>query len=217
MYRVFFAFVLSIVALPLGLNHAKAIEVYFFKGAGDFSFINKHMQFSGGLDRIADQLNREGIHAEVYRHGAAAAASRTIHRRMPDSVAFVGHSLGALTAMRMARKMREEGIRVAYVATLDIPSFSATAGNNVEWAENYHSLAPHWGKLKNVDTHPKAKNINVLASHTTIDNSTTVQNGVLTAIRNIAAAEHTTIESILAAEFAPSAVWTLFGDREQHP
>ena len=38
---------------------------------------------------------------------------------MPESVAFVGQSLGARTAMRMARRMREEGVPVAYVATLD--------------------------------------------------------------------------------------------------
>ena len=42
----------------LSVSSANAVEVYLFKGAGDFSFINKNMHFSRGLDRIAKQLNR---------------------------------------------------------------------------------------------------------------------------------------------------------------
>ena len=83
---------------------AAAVEVYFFKGAGDFSFIDKDLHFSRGLERMADTLKKEGIHTEVHRFGATADAMRTIRARRPKSVAFVGHSMGALASMSMAKK-----------------------------------------------------------------------------------------------------------------
>jgi thioesterase domain-containing protein len=172
--------------------NAKAVEVYLFKGAGDFSFLNEDAHFSRGLDRIAEALKGEGIHAEVRRYGATADALRTIRSRKPKSVAFVGHSMGALAAMRMARKMRAEGIRVAYVATLDIPGPVYSAGNNVEWAENYFSMAPTFGLLTNVRRHPNARNIHVFGLHPSIDDAKQVRDGILAAIRTIHAEEQAT-------------------------
>lgn len=128
--RAILAFVVSTVAVLFAATGAKAVEVYLFRGAGDFSFVAENAHFSRGLDRIADQLNSEGIYAEVRRFGATADALRTIRRRKPESVAFVGHSMGAIASMRMARKMQAEGIKVAYVATLDIPGPMGLAGGN---------------------------------------------------------------------------------------
>ena len=58
-------------------------------------------------------------------------------------------------------RMREEGIRVAYMGLIDIPGPVGVAGDNVEWVENYYSINPVYGRLTNVATHPKAKNIHV--------------------------------------------------------
>ena len=190
MFRVFTPFAKFIfVAILSGLfftGPATAVEVYFFKGAGDFSFINKNLHFSRGLERMADALNKEGIHAEVRRFGATGDAMRTIRARKPKSVAFVGHSMGALASMSMAKRMKELGIRVAYVGTIDIPGPIGTAGKNVEWAENYFSVFPIYGKLTNAKTHPKAKNVYVFGQiHTTMDDSKKVRRGVLAAIREI--------------------------------
>jgi len=180
----------SIFAFQLAASEAQAVEVYLFKGAGDFSFISENMHFSRGLDRMADQLGQEGIYAEVLRFGEIADALRTIRRRKPQSVAFIGHSMGALAAMRMARKMRSEGVAVAYVATIDIPGPIGTAGGNVSWAENYYSVTPVFGLLTNVRTHPRAKNIYVFGQvHATLDDAKKVRDGVLGAIREIHATE----------------------------
>jgi len=189
MSRVTLTLSAFLFAAFVSVSPVKAVEVYLFKGAGDFSFINKNMHFSRGLDRIAEQLNSEGIHAEVRRYGSTRDAMRTIRRRKPKSVAFIGHSMGALASMSMARRMRAEGIRVAYVGTLDIPGPIGSAGRNVEWAENYFSITPVYGLLTNVSSHPKAKNIHVFGMHTTMDDSKKVKNGVLAAIRQIHAAE----------------------------
>jgi len=189
LYRVILTLSASVFAAQLAVAPAKAVEVYLFKGAGDFSFINKDMHFSRGLERIADQLNKEGIHAEVRRFGSTGDAMRTIRRRKPKSVAFVGHSMGALASMSMANKMKAEGIRVAYVGTLDIPGPIGSAGSNVEWAENYWSITPVYGLLTNASSHPRAKNIHVFGTHTTMDDSKKVYNGVLNAIREIHASE----------------------------
>ena len=204
MYHVILGLVVSTLAIHTAAIEAKAIEVYLFKGAGDFSFINENAHFSRGLDRIADQLSAEGIHAEVRRHGATEDALRTIRQRQPESVAFVGHSMGAIASMRMARKMRSEGIKVAYVATLDIPGPIGVAGSNVEWAENYYSMTPAFGLLTNVRKHPKAENIYVFAIHASMDDTKKVRNGVLAAIRQVHAAEQD-IASILA-ETSPTAM-----------
>ncbi|PCI05516.1 MAG: hypothetical protein COB78_02660 [Hyphomicrobiales bacterium] len=190
MFRVFTPlakFIFSVFLTGLFFTGpAAAVEVYFFKGAGDFSFINKDLHFSRGLERMADALNKEGIHAEVRRFGATADALRTIRARKPQSVAFIGHSMGALASMTMAKRMKALGIRVAYVGTIDIPGPIGTAGKNVEWAENYFSVFPVYGKLTNAKTHPKAKNIYVFGQiHTTMDDSKKVRQGVLAAIREI--------------------------------
>lgn len=190
MFRVFTPFAQYIFAAFLtGLlltSPAGAVEVYFFKGAGDFSFIDKDLHFSRGLNHMADALNKEGIHAEVRRFGATADAMRTIRARKPKSVAFVGHSMGALASMSLAKRMKALGIRVAYVGTIDIPGPIGTAGKNTEWAENYFSVFPVYGKLTNAKTHPKAKNIYVFGQiHTTMDDSKKVRRGILAAIREI--------------------------------
>lgn len=208
MYHVIQRLVALIVAIPFAISNAAAIDVYLFKGAGDFSFISENMHFSRGLDRIADQLRQDGIYVEVRRFGETADALRSIRERMPQSVAFIGHSMGALAAMNMARKMRTEGVTVAYVATLDIPGPIGTAGSNVQWAENYYSMTPVFGLLTNVKSHPRAENIFVFGRHHAIlDDAKKVRNGILNAIREIHAAEQNNSimlpESQAAADLAP--------------
>lgn len=166
-----------------------AVEVYLFKGAGDFSFINKGLHFSRGLDSMAKSLNAKGIRAEVRGFAQAEEIFRLIKKRRPKSVAFVGHSMGALASMSLARRMKSEGIRVAYVGTLDIPGPIGTAGSNVSRAENYYSMTPIYGLLTNTRSHKSAKNIYVLGTHTTMDDTTKVKKGVLSAIFKIHAAE----------------------------
>jgi pimeloyl-ACP methyl ester carboxylesterase len=183
------ALLASLFAVHAATIEAQAVEVYLFKGAGDFSFLSENAHFSRGLNRIAEQLRNDGIYAEVYRYGDTGKVLRAIRRRKPESVAFVGHSMGAFAAMHMARKMQAEGIPVAYVATLDIPGPVGLAGENVQWVENYFSMSPTFALLANTRSHPKARNIYVFSLHAGIDDSMKAHDGILAAIREIQAEE----------------------------
>lgn len=190
MYRVILPAAAYLAAGMFLSTPAYAVEVYLFKGAGDFSFVSEGLHFSRGLERIANTLNDEGIHAEVRGFAGVEDAMYTIRKRKPESVAFIGHSMGALASLSMARRMRSEGIRVAYVGLIDIPGPVGTAGSNVERVENYYSIYPVYGRLTNVKSHPNAKNIHVSGQiHTTMDDSRKVRNGMLAALRQIHSVE----------------------------
>ena len=168
------------------VSQAHAVEVYLFKGAGDFSFVNENMHFSRGLNKIAETLQEDGIHSEVRRFSAIEEALETIRDRKPKSVALIGHSMGALASIAMARNLRGDGIRVAYMGLIDIPGPVGVAGDNVEWVENYYSINPVYGLLTNAQSHPNAKNIHVAGYiHNRMDDAPRVQEGMLAAIREI--------------------------------
>ncbi|MEM7290051.1 MAG: thioesterase domain-containing protein [Pseudomonadota bacterium] len=191
MYRVILKFAATLFALSFLVFPANALEVYMFKGAGDFSFVNKNMHFSRGLDRMAKTLNAEGIHTEVRRFGSVEDALATIRRRKPKSIAFVGHSMGALASMAMARNLKGEGIDIAYMALLDIPGPVGVAGDNVNKVENYYTVNPVYGRLTNVRSHRDARNIHIAGYiHNRLDDAPKVQQGILKAIRAIHAREN---------------------------
>lgn len=190
MFRVILKSAATAAALSCLSIPAQAVEVYFFKGAGDFSFVSDNLHFSRGLNKMADTLNAEGIHAEVRRFGAVDDALRTIRARKPETIALVGHSMGALASMGIARRLKEDGIRIVYMGLIDIPGPVGTAGENVEWVENYYSIHPVYGKLTNASSHPRASNTHVFGYiHNRMDDSPKVQNGMLSAIRQVHAAE----------------------------
>lgn len=193
MFRFILPYAAAAALLVSSFSNALAVEVYLFKGAGDFSFVAKGLHFSKGLERITDALNEDGIHAELRRASSVDDAYRTILKRRPESVAFIGHSMGALASLAIAKRMGAAGIRVAYVGLIDIPGPIGVAGDNVEWVENYYSIHPVYGKLTNTRSHPNAKNIHVSGQiHTTMDDSSEVRNGMLSAIRKVHAKEQQT-------------------------
>lgn len=211
MFRFILPYAAGAALLVSSISNALAVEVYLFKGAGDFSFVAKGLHFSKGLERITDALNEEGIRAELRRASAVDDAYRTILKRRPESVAFIGHSMGALASLAIAKRMGAAGIRVAYVGLIDIPGPIGVAGDNVEWVENYYSIHPVYGKLTNTRSHPNAKNIHVSGQiHTTMDDSSEVRNGMLSAIRKVHALEQQATppqpETIMVENATPPAV-----------
>jgi len=180
----------AVAAMTCFSMSAQAVEVYMFKGAGDFSFVNENMHFSRGLNKMSEQLNAEGIRSEVRRFGAMEQALKLIRQRKPKSIAIIGHSMGALASMAMARSLKADGIEIAYMALLDIPGPVGSAAENAAWVENYYTINPVYAKLTNVRSHPKAENINVLGyMHNRLDDAPRVQKGILSAIREVHAAE----------------------------
>lgn len=163
---------------------AHAVEVYLFRGAGDFSFVQKDLSFSRGIDKIARQLKAIGIHARSTRWENTSGIYREIVKRKPRSVAFIGHSMGAIAAMGMAKRMRKLGIRVAYVGLIDIPGPIGGVGRNVELAENFYHAFPVYGMLTKPRGHPGIITNHYIFGqiHVSMDDSSRIQNAMLSAI-----------------------------------
>ena len=163
---------------------AYAVDVYLFRGAGDFSFVQKSLHFSKGMDKMAGQLNDAGINARVTRWENTAAIYREIAKRRPPSVAFIGHSMGAIAALGMAKRMRKLGVRVAYVGLIDIPGPIGSVGHNVELAENFYHAFPVYGRLTKSRGHPGiVTNHYVFGQiHISMDDSSRIQNAMISAI-----------------------------------
>ena len=150
MYRValkLFAPLAALFILFATIAPAMALEAYLFRGAGDFSFIGKGLTFSNGMDRLAEKLETAGVHSTVYRWQAVEWAYSDIMKRKPDAVMIMGHSMGALSTVALANKLKGSGVRVAYIGTIDIPGPTATAPANVEVAENFYHAFPVYGML----------------------------------------------------------------------
>ncbi len=184
MYRVLLKTGALLGVLISLVQPAYAVEVYLFRGAGDFSFLNKNLHFSRGIDKMARKLNEVGIHSRSTRWENTAGIYREIKNRRPQSVAFIGHSMGALAAMGMAKRMRKLGIRVAYVGLIDIPGPIGGVGRNVELAENFYHAFPVYGMLAKPKSHPGIiTNHYVFGQiHVSMDDSTYIQNAMISAI-----------------------------------
>ncbi len=184
MYRVALVILAPFVALFLtfaGVKPASALEAYLFRGAGDFSFIGKGMTFSNGMDRLGEKLTAAGVPATVYRWEAVDWAYRDIMKRRPDAVMIMGHSMGALSTVTLASKLKGSAIRVAYIGTIDIPGPTALAPSNVEVAENFYHAFPVYGMLgRGAGFNGSLSNQYVLGQiHITMDKSQKVHSAAL--------------------------------------
>lgn len=188
MYRVALAIAAPLMAFMLSVvtpASANAMEAYIFRGAGDFSFIAKGLTFSDGMDRLGEEFEKIGVHATVYRWESMEFAYRDIMRRHPDSVAIMGHSMGALASISLAAKLKGSGIRVAYMGLIDIPGPGALAPSNVEVAENYYHAFPVYGQLAaGKGFNGKIRNQYVWGEiHVSMDNSKKIHTAMLDAVK----------------------------------
>ncbi|MCB1385435.1 MAG: hypothetical protein KDJ80_05800 [Nitratireductor sp.] len=174
-------------AMMAAVMPAKAVEVYLFRGAGDFSFIADRLSFSQGMDDLRDEIRASGIHADVYRWENAVGALADIRRRKPRTVALLGHSMGALAAITTAAQLRREGVKVSYLGLIDIPGPVGTVPDGVMWAENFYSLFPVYGLLPVTHGQKAIVTNNYVFGqiHTTMDNSRKVHEAMLSAIWQI--------------------------------
>lgn len=138
---------------PAGQSHEK---VFLLRG-----FTNV---LSPGIDQLAEELKEKNVNIEVANHlfalPLASEAIEDCRSGRADRIVLVGHSFGATGALQMAERMRQAGLRVALIVTLD-PVIKGTVPDNVHRLENFYlsngigtTMQPgdHFhGALSNVD------------------------------------------------------------------
>jgi Thioesterase domain len=143
--------------LGLGLRLAIAdshAHVYLFRGLADV--------FSTGMDTLADELNKRGVHATPHSHtdwkAIADRAAADYKAKKEGPIILIGHSLGADAAMEMADYLGDKGVPVALVVPFDgtqsfpVPGNVARVVNFTQRDYAYMRPGPGFrGSLKNVD------------------------------------------------------------------
>lgn len=131
--RMTAAFALSAALCLPSLANAAGQKVFLIRG-----FANV---FSPGIDLLASELQKRGVPVEVSNHlswsSTASEAIEECRSGRIGSIVLVGHSLGGAAAVDVAKRLQEQGMRVALMVTLD-PVAAGQAPGNVRRLENYY-------------------------------------------------------------------------------
>ena len=92
--------------------------------------------FSTGIDKLGEQINAAGVHAQVFQESQWSALADTIiakYEKQPnhEPIVIVGHSYGADDSILIARRLAEKKIKVQLVVTLDPVTPKKVPGNTV--------------------------------------------------------------------------------------
>ena len=99
---------------------------------------------------------------------------------------LVGHSMGALASLDIAKRLQSEGVTVAYMGLIDIPGHFSSVTSNVEWVDDYYSDNPAFGRLLNASSHPNARAFHISGPmHNQLDDVPALKQAMLTAIRQV--------------------------------
>jgi pimeloyl-ACP methyl ester carboxylesterase len=165
------AMMLALGAMPAtaqstaGTAQARA-HVYLLRGLMNI--------FSLGMDSLAEELDKRGVHTTVSNHSEwqslADQAASNYKAGKEDPIILIGHSLGADAVMQMAAYLNRKNIPVALVVPFDgTGSFStpANVGHLVNLTQRkYAYMRPgpgFHGSLANVDvsSDPNIDHINI--------------------------------------------------------
>jgi hypothetical protein len=103
-------------------------RAYLFRGA-------MGLIFSRGMDRLTEKIERAGITANVYEFTVCdlvAGAAIETYKQDPAPIILIGHSMGGRCALQFSEKLRDEGIPVSLVVTVDPAHLSPDVPLNVE-------------------------------------------------------------------------------------
>ncbi len=151
--------------------------------------------FSRGMDEMGATLTAQGFSPVVMNHRGWQNAADTIARNYQSGrrapIILIGHSLGANSAYRIARRLNGKGIPVAYLATFD-PTLRFTVPNNVRYFVNFYQNNGTGRRASFAQSRHKQKvNINLTSSpeinHRNIDQSRRLQDIVLARVREVTA------------------------------
>ena len=148
----------SAAAKKVGKSDANRLyQVYLLKGLADI--------FSSGMDFLQAKLKARGVVGEVHSHSEVESLAQSAIAKWRGGshgpVIIIGHSLGADSAIAMARRLGHAQIPVALLVTFG-PVDSAPVPANVGRAVNYFQSNSAWrgqiirgagfrGALENVD------------------------------------------------------------------
>jgi hypothetical protein len=148
-----------------GTGQARA-HVYLLRGLMNI--------FSLGMDSLAEELERRGVHTTVSNHSEwpslADQVASNFKAHKDDPIILIGHSLGADAAMQMAGYLNRKNIPVALVIPFDgTGSFTtpANVGRLVNLTQRKYAYmragAGFHGSLANVDVSgdPEIDHINI--------------------------------------------------------
>ena len=158
-------------------------RVYLLRG-----FLNV---FSLGMDQLAAELRQRGVEAVVGNHSLsdayASEAAADCKAGRINSIAIVGHSLGAGASVEMADELGQAGVRVGLVVTVD-PVSRTSVPANVRTLENFYvsggvgqtvARPSHYhGSLQNIDMSAEPGE-----GHVALANSARVHRAVLGLVR----------------------------------
>jgi pimeloyl-ACP methyl ester carboxylesterase len=103
-------------------------RAYLFRGA-------MGLIFSRGMDRLTEKIERAGITANVYEFTVCdlvAGAAIETYKQDPAPIILIGHSMGGRCALQFSEKLRDEGIPVSLVVSVDPAHLSPDVPLNVE-------------------------------------------------------------------------------------
>ena len=143
--------------------------------------------FSGGLDRLAEELRARGINAEVRRHLYWTTAVSDILRERAagklGALILMGHSQGGNDAIEIARALEISHVPVDLLVTFD-PFRQKPVPANVARAINYYQRGG-WGLALVPETGFRGKLVNndlaadATITHFNIDNDSRIHADVL--------------------------------------
>jgi pimeloyl-ACP methyl ester carboxylesterase len=103
------------------------LRVYLFRGA-------LGLIFSRGMDKLAARIQRMGVTVNVYEFticSLIASAAIEDYKRDPFPIILMGHSMGGRCALEFSEMLKDEGIPVSLVVTIDPAHMSPSVPTNV--------------------------------------------------------------------------------------
>ena len=113
---------------PLGEPALAQAHAYLFRGA-------LGLIFSRGMDKLAAKIQRAGIITNVYEFTICHLITATAiedYKSKPFPIVLIGHSMGGRCALEFSEKLKDEGIPVSLVVTIDPAHLSPDVPNNVD-------------------------------------------------------------------------------------
>jgi pimeloyl-ACP methyl ester carboxylesterase len=96
---------------------------------------------SPGLDQLNEELQHRGVDVTIANHAFSESLAREAIEDCKSgkigSIVLVGHSLGASAAVSMAEQLRQAGLHVALIVTMD-PVMKLVVPSNVHLLRNYY-------------------------------------------------------------------------------